>query len=325
MINKFYNKRTNVLTLDETNIFYIEDEEFKIIPKTRTNKYSDANHSSIIFYYIYNFLKTPHKLDFIKNIHDYTFPNSYNDEFEAGTLPDSIIYLTFGDHYNQKILLNSLPKKLICLKFGTKYNQEIRSKILPMSLTHITFGDCYNHQIKPGVLPPKLFSLTFGKSYNQILVEKSLPDNLQILIFGYDYNQSILKNTLPKNLISLTFGYSFNSVIQSALPPHLTFLYYDHSYDKIIEKYILPRNLKTLHFYGSKNNSNTINTLPDTIEEITIYHLEANITNLPLFFKKVKIMCNIYENNNWEFIKKIKVPFGCIITDKFNTEINMDT
>jgi hypothetical protein len=79
--------------------------------------------------------------------------------------------------------------------------------------------------------------------------------------------------------------------------------------------------LKILYFSGSKNNSTTINTLPETIEEIGLLGLDSDITNLPLFFKKIKIMVGVHEN--MEKIRKIKIPFGCIITDKYDTIINL--
>jgi len=319
MLQKFYNRKTNILALTGDSISEIEDKEFKNIPKSRINKYSDTN--GYIFNSYYRYKDRPNLKDFVSKIQDYTFGPNFNYELYPGNLPDCILYLTFGSAYNQKICFNTLPKNLISLTFGHSYNQELRDKVLPESLNSITFGKCYNQQIRPRVLPDRLISLKFGDDFNQIILENSLPDNLKELIFGYEFNQNILKKSLPRNLKILTFGHNFNSQICS-LPTCLTQLTFGHDYNRTIERDVLPRSLKILYFHGSKNNSNTINTLPETVEEIALYNLEANVSNLPLFFKKVKVMTNVYEK--WDQVLKIKVPFGCVITDKTGTELNVD-
>ena len=319
MLQKCYNKKTNTLTLTGSNLYSFDDKEFKNLPKSRINKYSDTKDFIFRSYFIRD---RPNLRDFIKKIDDYSFAPNYNFGLDVSIFPDSVVYLTFGYAYNQKIPAYSLPKNLITLTFGNNYDQEIREKVLPTTLTYITFGDSYNQQIKRRVLPDKLISLKFGSKFNQIILENSLPDNLQELIFGYGYDQNILKNILPKNLQTLTFGHEFNSQICCSLPNSIINLTFGHNYNRIIEKDVLPRNLKIIYLHGSKNNSNTINMLPETIEEIALYNLEADISNLPLFFKKIKIMTNIYEK--WDKITKIKVPFGCVITDKSNTEININ-
>lgn len=320
MLQKCYNRKSNTLTLNGSNIYSIEEKEFKNLPKTRTNKFSDVNGLIFESHYYYT-RQRPNLRDFIQKISDYTFAPNFNRELDVGVLPECIIYLTFGSAYNQKILANRLPKNLISLTLGHNFDQIISDKVLPESLNHITFGHSYNQTIKPRVLPNKLILLKFGNNFNQIIVENSLPDNLHELIFGHDFNQNILKNTLPKNLENLTFGHEFNSEICCSLPSSILFLKFGHNYGRMIGRDVLPRKLNILYFHGSKNNSKTINMLPETVEEIALYNLEADITNLPLFFKKVKIMANIYEK--WDEVLKIKVPFGCVITDKFNAEINI--
>jgi hypothetical protein len=321
MLQKCYNKKNNTLTLTRAIIYDVEDKEFKNLPKSRINKYTDLNNDFIFrSYWSYSY-RRPNLREFVQKIDDYTFDSNYNFELDVGIFPSSVVYLTFGKEFNQKISVNTLPVNLMKITFGHNYNQEIKDKVLPQTLCYITFGDEYNQQIRPRVLPCGLKTLTFGKDYNQIILEKSLPDNLQELIFGHDYNQCVIKNTMPKNLVKLTFGHSFNSGICCQLPNYISELKFGYEYNRIIERDVLPRILKNLYFHGSKNNSNTINTLPETIEEIVLYNLEACITNLPLFLKKIKIMLNVYEN--WDLVKKIKVPFGCIITDKTNVEINV--
>jgi hypothetical protein len=318
MLKKFYNKKTNTLTLTPESLNTIDDREFENLPNTRTNKYSDTYDFIFNKTHIYN--KSHHKKKFINNVHDYTFSPGFNNELDKDSLPDTIIYLKFGIRYNQKLFPGVLPKNLITLTFGQDFNQIIGEKVLPSSITHITFGDNYNQKIEPRVLPHKLYSLVFGQLFNQILLENSLPENLCELSLGYCYNHKILKGVLPKKLKTLILSDWFNSEIDF-LPKSLEHLHFGRMYDKIIGPDILPRSLKILYFSGSKNNSTTINTLPETIEEIGLLGLDSDITNLPLFFKKIKIMVGVHEN--MEKIRKIKIPFGCIITDKYDTIINL--
>lgn len=316
MFQGCYNKKRDTLTIKD-ELFMVEDAKLKLLPKASIIKYNDKGNvfKSCEPWHI----KRPFLHDLIQGINDYIFDS--NNELEINMFSKNIIYFTFGYTFNQNIPLNSLPKNLTSLIFGHNYNLEIRETVLPITLTCLIFGHEYNQKIKKGVIPQKLISLTFGNNFNQIILSDSLPNNLQELIFGYGYNHSIFKNTLPKKLLKLTFGHSFNSEFFCPLPTHITYLFFGHNYNRIIEKDVLPRNLKILYFYGSINNSNTINMLPDTVEEIALYNLKADISNLPLFFKKVKIMANIYEN--YDDIVKIKVPFGCVITNKSNTEINI--
>jgi hypothetical protein len=324
MLQKCYNSKTNTLSLDYiflTTHGNIHDAEFKNIPKSRVNKYMDSQNYFSFTSARINKNKCKYLQDFLNNVHDYTFGNSYNSEIKVGMLPQTIIYLKFGDCFDNRIYPNSLPKNLISLTFGCNYNSYISYEVLPKSLTSLTFGYYYNKQIQKKLLPSNLIKLIFGHNYNQIILEDSLPENLRELIFGNDFNQVIEKKTLPKYLQTLKFGHNFNSEIRCQLPSFLLYLTFGHNYSKIIEKNIIPRNLKILYFYGSENNSTTINNLPEHIEQLGLYNLDSDVSNLSIFFKRVKIMCNIGEN--WDKVMKLKVPFGCIILDKSGSIINI--
>jgi hypothetical protein len=104
------------------------------------------------------------------------------------------------------------------------------------------------------------------------------------------------ENKLPTNIISLKLGYFFCC------------------------KITFPILLKKFKFYV--NSSNLQNNIPDTVEKLHIYCLcygneplnckcynNIQITNLPLTIKEIKV----------KNVKTItKIPFGCVVRDKYN-------
>ncbi|AYV80211.1 MAG: hypothetical protein Gaeavirus16_7 [Gaeavirus sp.] len=59
--------------------------------------------------------------------------------------------------------------------------------------------------------------------------------------------------------------------------------------------------------------------LPYSIEYITFYTINMDITNLPLSIKNIKIISNVNTS-----IQKLKIPFGCMITDMNDTIIKIE-
>ncbi|AYV80295.1 MAG: hypothetical protein Gaeavirus27_1, partial [Gaeavirus sp.] len=88
-------------------------------------------------------------------------------------------------------------------------------------------------------------------------------------------------------------------------------------YDRTSEYTKFPSKLK---FLSIVNPMHLLDNLPATVEEIEIGRVEFDITNLPCGVKKVSFMN--HTNDLLSYAKKLKVPYGCIITDHDGNELN---
>ena len=156
MVEKYYNKETNTLTLP-----YDFNEELCNL---------SSNTKVIIFEEDYS--KKQHSL----------FNQPVNN------LPDSITHLTFGRHFNQPV--NYLPNSITHLTFGCEFNQSVGHqgcedincpRNLPNSITHLTFGISFNRPVDN--LPLFLQQIQFNyKTKEEILsIMKKVPFGCKIL------------------------------------------------------------------------------------------------------------------------------------------------
>ena len=111
MLEKYYNKKTNTLTIP-LNF----NEELKDLP-------SDTK--IIIFEEDYN-------------KREYSQFNQLVDK-----LPNNLTHLTFGCYFDK--LVNNLPNFLKNLTFGDNFNQKVDN--LPNILIYLTFGYCFNEKV----------------------------------------------------------------------------------------------------------------------------------------------------------------------------------
>ena len=118
-----------------------------------------------------------------------------------------------------------------------------------------------------------------------------LPDSLEEIYFGYSFNQPIDNIKFPKNLKVIVFSNKFNQSINNVkFPDHLVSIHFGDEFNKQIDNAKFPDNLQIITFGNS---------------------FCQLITNLPILLKELRLN-TIYQ---MEQIKKIKLPFGCVIYD----------
>jgi hypothetical protein len=135
MLEQYYNKETNTLTLP-----YDFNDELCNLP---------LDIKVIIFEQDY------HKRQYSKI------------NRQVNNLPNSITHLTFGNDFNEKVghqgcedikCPRNLPNSITHLTFGFKFNQQVDK--LPNSITHLTFGYQFIQPVNN--LPNSITYFTFG-------------------------------------------------------------------------------------------------------------------------------------------------------------------
>ena len=245
-----------------------------------------------------------------------------------------LTHLTFGDYYNHPIESNVLSPILTHLVFGKDFNQQISPNVFVQTLTHLVFGEFFNQPIKSNVLPHNLIHLIFGRYFNQqfepnIFAKHKMLTHLSL--GGYCYK--IDQNLLPQNLTHLTFGFYYNDPIQiKILPQSLIYLSLGKYYNHPLTNNIIPQSCQTIKLYGSVLNKQLLNNLSNYIKTIIFETLEIPINNLPSSINTIKInnyminsnyyfqhICNESNHNILNLLEK--VPYGCIIINKYNKPI----
>lgn len=240
--------------------------------------------------------------------------------------------LGLGYYYNQSV--KRLPKTITHLEFGYKFNLSIKSLKSNTSITNLTLDHDFNHNINS--LPKNLTNLTinagkFSKSLD------NLPNTITHLTLGLNFN-SVIDN-LPNSITHLTLGKKFNRLIDK-LPNSITHLEFTSGNDKYdipssftqpldnlpnsiiylvlpdsynIELTSLPNHIKYLEIGGEYEQS--INALPDSIEEIIINHKTARDEMDGKFYgTNIGNLHKIHVSNLPKNLKSIRYATGPIIT-----------
>ena len=184
MLEQYYNKETNTLTLP-----YYFNRELCDLP-----------------------------LDTKVIIFEEDSSKSQDSQFNQAVdkLPNSITHLTFGCHFNQPV--DNLPNSITHLTFGYYFNQPVNN--LPNSITHLTFKTLFNNPVNN--LPNSIIHLTFEyySKFDQPI--DNLPNSITHLTFGYYFNQPVnnlptmvKKITIPNNKTCLLKKIPFNCDINS--------------------------------------------------------------------------------------------------------------
>ena len=172
MLEQYYNKETNILTLP-----YDFNKELCSLPSdTKVIIFEEDRRK-------YQYSKFNQKVGH----------NGSEDINCPRNLPNSITHLTFGMNFNQSV--NNLPNSITHLTFGSYFDQSVGHQ------------GCEDINC-PRNLPNSITHLIFGFNFNQSV--NNLPNSITHLIFGYNFNQSV--NNLPNSITHLTFGYYFNQL-----------------------------------------------------------------------------------------------------------------
>ncbi|AYV79936.1 MAG: hypothetical protein Gaeavirus2_18 [Gaeavirus sp.] len=140
--------------------------------------------------------------------------------------------------------------------------------------------------------------LTFHKDFNQSLDSVIFADSLQTIIFGRRFNQPLDNTNFPCTLQVIIFGSCFNQPLN------------------IIK---FPLNFRAITF--GQNYKQSLDNLPCSLEKLTFYSINNNVTNLPISVTQIKIT----EYNVQSSIKKLlKIPYGCKVLDAHDNEIKIE-
>lgn len=214
-------------------------------------------------------------------------------------------------HYVTKI--KNIPKDTIKIIFledhdrgqYSLFNRPINN--LPNSIIDLRLGCFFNQIIKK--FPESIKYLKFGCEFNQPI--DNLPNSVTHLILGAAFNNPIDK--LPNSITYLTVGNNFNQLVEN-LPISITDLNLGYKFNQPIDK--LPMSIKNLSIF---TNSNLVNNIPNNVEEIFFFFtpgFSTDIENIPPTVKKI----TINDSTKIQLIKKL--PFECIVFDKFNNQLD---
>ena len=143
------------------------------------------------------------------------------------------------------------------------------------------FSHKFNQSIDNVIFNDCLESLNFGEEFNKPIDNVNFSINLKKICFGSEFNQSVDNITFPVSLEEISFGKKFSQSINN-LPNSL-----------------LKLTLNTL--------TCTLFNLPLNLKDIYIYHIKENET-----VKKIEY------SDRKHVLSKIKVPFGCKVSDSFS-------
>ncbi|AYV79907.1 MAG: hypothetical protein Gaeavirus1_44 [Gaeavirus sp.] len=241
-----------------------------------------------------------------------SFSNMFNQSLRDAIFPDTLHTIIFGKFYSQSLSNVIFPaslKTIIYNDYKIKTSDEgymcymeyhcrlsLDKITLSMNLNAIDFDEEFNKCISNINFLPSIQIIFFGMCFNLSLDYTKLPPNLQIIIFGSDFNQSLDRTIFPDSLQFISFGYSFN---------------------QSLNKVHLPKSLHTITF--GNNFNKPIDNLPCSIETLLFYKVQMNVTNLPFSIRHIKIIENINTS-----IKKLKIPYGCIIVDEHDRVVEID-
>lgn len=239
-----------------------------------------------------------------------TFGTFFNEPIDDA-IPDGVTHLTFGDYFTRPIEGN-IPASVTHLTFGEKFSEPIEGAIpksvthlvlhnsviknvqlpflthltwdpigdieddVPISVTHLTLGPNFDLKMlrripssvtnltldgnkKPIKIPSSITHLTFGDNFNQI-IENIIPSSVTHLTFGFHFNKPIA-NTIPSSVTHLTFGYHFNHLIANNIPSSVIHIKFGNQFEQ------------------------SLDTLPLSIKEITLYRTHTKLINNNLMSK----------------------------------------
>ncbi len=200
-------------------------------------------------------------------------------------LPNNLTHLVFLENSDFNHPIDNLPLTLEFLELNGYFNYPLNN--LPDNLKYLKIGGDFSHPLDN--LPDNLKYLIIRGSFSHPL--NNLPENLNYLLItlnSYNYNLDNLPSELKYLNIFLfdIFNGDFNN-----LPKKLEYLnitsYSYGFYKKKLD--LLPNNLKYLGCnFDSGNNSNILDNLPNSLEELNIYY-NLSLESLPNSIKILKI------------------------------------
>ncbi|AYV80344.1 MAG: hypothetical protein Gaeavirus35_4 [Gaeavirus sp.] len=147
-------------------------------------------------------------------------------------------------------------------------------------------------------------------STNQSLVGMTFPTNLRKILFSCCYDYSLENVRFPESLQHIQLG-TIKSCTDVTLPSSIEHI--SVRYEAIQKKlFIFPPSLRILTI---TTTAESLNDLPNGIEELCIYDVNQRVTNLPSSLQKITVKYM----SDAKIIKKFKkLPYGCIVLNKHN-------
>lgn len=239
------------------------------------NSYYSEENEAENYTFLILFDEYTNKLNFFSNINKIVFGPSFNDYVDLSKYL-CLKKIIFGSKFNSNFILPNSVDEII---FGYEFNCILES--LPINLKIIHFGNDFDHPVD--VLPESVEIIKFGKNFNHKL--NNLPKNLIELNFNYESKFNHPLNNLP-NLKKIYFGIEFNQPL-NYLPNSLEILDFTHKskFNESLDN--LPFGIKKLSL--PYNYFNSIDNIPDTIEELIILSRDTSINKFPSSLKFLSI------------------------------------
>ncbi|ARF08578.1 FNIP repeat protein [Catovirus CTV1] len=207
--------------------------------------------------------------------------SSFNDSIDC--LPDSVLSIILGSSFNQ--IINKWPKSVTKVKFSYLNSNLIKEwadsithlevfslfgglNKWPKNLTHFKIGSGFKGKITN--FPESITNLHIGDMCDHYI--DNWPQNLELLILGDMFNQNI--DNLPESVVDIKLGRNFSTKINK-WPKGLTKLYVNGIYNHSLAD--LPSTVTHIVL----ENTNLIDTLPDTVTNLTIISINSISSKLP--------------------------------------------
>lgn len=325
MIDKITNIFNNKYEIYDNVVYFRNNFNGEIDTKLRNklSKYDKIvfmNSKSYKLYKYYNFsnyiyIKYPtYKNIFNKSADNFPitikqlkFGYSFNQPVER--LPSLLENLKFCYEFNQYV--NNLPPLLLNLEFGRNFNKPVDN--LPYLLQNIKFGFKFNQSVNK--LPIFISNIIFESfNYGNIMINK-LPEYINTLEFTLCLPDKQIKK-IPKMLKKLIFSDTTCLKYEIDLHENLEYLeihafsieklnfdyncrlnsLFLHSYNHKLT--YLPKSIKILKLALCDDNTNLLNNLSNSIEELELFDpygfkpnfkLNNILDNLPNSIKKLNL------------------------------------
>jgi len=274
--------RINVPTISNiTCLKYLQELFERVIP---------SRVKFVTFSYLFNELLTFESLSEMTSLRILDFGCSYNQTFNANTLPKSLRVLKLGDGFNQPLLENALPENLEELHFGRSYIRPLKIGVLPTSLKILKMKSLFNQPLGMRISEATdVYSRSMRGSEN---FDSFLPGGLVELHLGYCFNQPLgFVETLRSGFVE-TLRSGFAETLRSGFVETLrSGIRSDNnsretpntqSYRKYIS--FLPKSLRILRFEGDFNRSLNLNRSLQNLSELDLgerFNKILNLNDLP--------------------------------------------
>jgi len=208
-------------------------------------------------------------------------------------------------------IISIFPEKLENLEIKFEIGHE-KLLNLPATLKKLSLLDNYDDPLP--ILPASLQSLTLGENFDQPL--DNLPPLLEELYLKGSFDKPL--DNLPYNLKILVVNSELFDHNVDNLPYGLQVLKLGHNFTKPLNN--LPPNIKELSLLTCvmPNKNRTLNTLPDSIEYLTLNIAYEKIDKMP---KNLKVLTYIAsDRHDYKIISKLEKAYPNIEFSELNYE-----